>query len=159
MFNPDGYVDGNVEDEPQDPVCEPHGAFARRGVRVRLEQAAQALKQHERPHDLQWPFGMPEPQRPPPEERAGYRGNVEVGEVVVRDLEGRSIVEQLIDGRRVLRRWLLPAPWRRRTRAVGQEAGAQGGDSLYDQYLVSRAGQFGAEAAGRCLDTRSDAAR
>ena len=33
-FNPDGDVDGEVEDETQQPVCKPHCALAARSVGV-----------------------------------------------------------------------------------------------------------------------------
>ena len=52
---------------------------------------------------------MPQSQVPCPEERARYGNDVEVGEVIVRDLESRGIIEQPVDGRTlsfVLRWWV-----------------------------------------------------
>lgn len=109
-LDPDCDVDGHVEEEAKEPMCKPHSALAGRGVDIRLEHSAQTLKQHERPHDLQLGSGVPQAQVPSPEQRAGYRGNVKVGEVVVRDLDCGGIVEQAVNGR-LLCEGLLCSAW------------------------------------------------
>jgi hypothetical protein len=64
-----------------------------------------------------------------------------VGEVVVRNLDGCGLVEELLKGRCVPRqRGWVALSTRRRTRAVGQEAAAQGRKQLDGKNLVSRAG-------------------
>lgn len=161
-LKPNGNVDGEVKGKPHYPMCEPHGALARRGISIRLQHATDALQQHERPHSLLRTSGLPEWQLPPPEERACHRDDVEVGEVAVRDLDRRCVVEQLRDrrlphgrgllahGRRHLphtrwllpyTRWFLPPAWSGGTGAVGKKARAQGRNGLYDENLVSSGGQ------------------
>lgn len=81
---------------------------------------------------------MPDAPVPAPEEGARYRDDVEVGEVVVRDLERRGIVQALCDDRFLSLFWSWVAlSIRGRTRAIGQEAAAQGRDKLSDGNLVS----------------------
>lgn len=58
-----------------------------------------------------------------------------MGEVAVRDLPAGGMVEQLEEkgcG------WLFPVAVTGGTRTIGQEAGAEGRNSLYDEDLVSR---------------------
>jgi hypothetical protein len=124
-LNPDGHVDGDVEEKTKKPVGKGHGALAGRGIDVRFQHATQTLEQQEGPHYLLLPLHVPDMQGPCPEERAGYRGEVEVGEVVVGDLQRGSIVESLGDGRRgllvlpVLRRRSPGHVWCGRTGAIG----------------------------------------
>lgn len=92
-LDPNGNIDSQVEQESKNPMGEPHSALARRGIGVRLEQTAYTLQQHKGPHKLHLAAGLPYAQPPCPEQRAGDRDDVEVGEVVVRDLDGRGTIE------------------------------------------------------------------
>ena len=112
----------------------PHPALARRGIDVRLDQAAAALAQHQGPHKGQLAGGVPESQPPSPEERARDGDEIEVGEVVVGNLEAGGMVEELVQG--IGRR--VRGLGRGATRSVYQKAAAQGGQGLYDEDLVSR---------------------
>lgn len=94
-LDPDSDVDSQVEDESKQPVSKPHGAYACRRVGVRLKHTAHALQQHQAPGGLQLAAGRPHWQPPAPEERACDREEVEVGEVVVWNLEGGSVVQEL----------------------------------------------------------------
>lgn len=83
-----------------------------------------------------------------------------MGEVVVWDLDGCRAVEQLANGRRVhrLRGCVALAIWCC-TRAIDEEAAAQGRRELDDENLVSTAGQWVLEQAGRCRGTSRAEAR
>lgn len=130
---PNSHVDRQVEHKPQQPVHKPHPALARRRVDVRLDQTAAALAQHQGPHKGQLAGGVPQSQPPSPEDGARDGDEVEVGEVVVGDLEAGGMVEELAQdsGGRV--RWLGGGG----SRSVDQKAAAEGGQGLYDEDLVS----------------------
>ena len=87
---------------------------------------------------------MPESQLGSPEERACYREEVEVGEVIVGDVQCGGIIEQLDDERllRLLRVFLFLVLNRGSsgTRAVGKKASAQGRNGLDGENLASAAG-------------------
>jgi hypothetical protein len=93
---PDGDAVGDVVEEAEEPVGDPHGALARRRVGGRLEQAAHALEQHQGPDDLQLGAGGPDGQGEPPKDGTDDGDDIEVGEVVVGDLDGGGGVEQAV---------------------------------------------------------------
>ena len=98
FFDPNGHVDGQIEDQSEYVVSQPHLTLALRGVEVRLEEASTALDEHEDPCCVRCPrFESQVPLLPAPEQRADYREDVEVGEVVVRDLEAGQVVEEPVE--------------------------------------------------------------
>lgn len=42
-LNPDGNVGSQIKEDADDPVWQPHGALARRSIRVRLQQSTDPL--------------------------------------------------------------------------------------------------------------------
>lgn len=116
----------------------PHAALAARRVGVRFQQAPYALEQHERPYNLKLCADRPQLESVAPKQRAEDRGDVEMGKVVVGDLDGCCVVEELADGRVALGLRRLLVLWWCRARTIGQEASAQGRDSLQKEDLVSR---------------------
>lgn len=97
-LDPDGHVDGHVEEQTKEPMGKEHCALAGRSVTVGFQHAAQALQQQEPPYNLLLGGGVPDAQLPCGEQRAGYRGDVEVGEEGVGNLQRGGIIERLAGG-------------------------------------------------------------
>lgn len=71
-LDPDGHVDGDVEEKAKKPMGKEHGALAGRGVGNRLQHAAETLEQQEGPYYLLLGTDVLDLQLPCPEQRAEY---------------------------------------------------------------------------------------